>query len=93
MLQSEIAVMAAHVVAQYKVMTLANDEVTTEELDTMARPLLDALTEQLGLQASHVEWQGVYEFELVPIFDYHEVTGKHFAYNVNLDGSINSFNI
>lgn len=87
MIPEQIAVMAQSLMQQFT----ANPSITTAQADVLAQPLIDALTEQLGLQASHVEWAGLIEHGVIPIFDYHEVTDKIFAYNVNLDGTIDDF--
>ena len=87
MTPEQIAAMAQSLMQQFT----ANPALTTAQADVLAQPLIDGLTEQLGLQASYIEWVGVLEHNLIPIFDYHEVTDKIFAYNVNLDGTIDDF--
>jgi hypothetical protein len=89
--QAQLATMVSDIVLWFN--SLNGELFTLDHADNViAKPIIDAVTEQLGLQQAHVEWQGVAEFGLVPIFDYHEVTGKIFAYNIHPDGSIDSFN-
>lgn len=89
--QDQVAAMAKTVVDWFHSHEREAFELTHADT-TIGTPIITALTEQLGWQSAHIEWQGVAEFKLVPIFDYHEVTGKTFAHNVNLDGTIDSFN-
>lgn len=87
MTPEQIAAMAQSLMQQF----MTNPALTTSQVDALAQPLIDGLAEQLGLQASHVEWAGLIEHGFITIFDYHEVTGKIFAYNVSLDGTIDDF--